>query len=129
MNIGYTTSLSQHMGSLIRLDGGNCGQFFTRSPQTFKIIPFEEDDWCVTKVDLTESDVKMVIHGSFLINFCKSPTSLDYAHKLILEDMKIAFEARSKKMKDEEAAKLAAKESAKQKLSILGLTPEEIASL
>jgi hypothetical protein len=46
-----------------------------------------------------------------------------------LEDMKIVFETRSKKMKDEEAAKLAAKESAKQKLSILGLTPEEIASL
>ncbi len=90
MNIGYTTSLSQHMGSLIRLDGGNCGQFFTRSPQTFKTVPFEEDDWSLIKTDFTESKVKMVIHGSFLINFCKNPTSLDYAHKLILEDMKIA---------------------------------------
>lgn len=90
MNIGYTTSLSQNMGSLIRLDNGNCGQFFTRSPQTFKTVPFSEDDWEINKIDLIESKVQMVIHGSFLINFCKNPKSLDYAYKLILEDMKIS---------------------------------------
>jgi deoxyribonuclease-4 len=90
MNIGYTTSLSQHMGKLIRLDNGNCGQFFTRSPQTFKTVQFSEEDWEKIKFDLLDSKVRMVIHGSFLINFCKNPKSLDYAHKLILEDMKIS---------------------------------------
>ena len=90
MNIGYTTTLSQHMGNLIRLDNGNCGQFFTRSPQTFKTVQFLEEDWKLIKNDLIESKVRMVIHGSFLINFCKNPKSLDYAYKLILEDMKIS---------------------------------------
>ena len=87
--IGYTTSLSPQMGTLIKLDGGNCGQFFTRSPQTFQTIPFNEKDWIQVKEDIIKSKTKFVIHGSFLINFCKSKQNLNYAYKLILEDMKI----------------------------------------
>jgi deoxyribonuclease-4 len=89
LNIGYTTSLSQHMGKLIRLDGGNCGQFFTRSPQTFKTVPFNPNDWIEIKKDLLESQVNFVIHCSFLINFCKKQETINYVHKLIMEDMKI----------------------------------------
>jgi deoxyribonuclease-4 len=89
MKIGYTTTLSKSMGELIRLDGGNCGQFFTRSPQTFKTVEFKEEDWNNIKDDMIKSNVNFVIHGSFLINFCKNPSSLDYAYKLIIEDMKI----------------------------------------
>jgi deoxyribonuclease-4 len=90
INIGYTTSLSQHMGNLIKLNHGNCGQFFTRSPQIFKTIPFDEKNWINVKKDIEESQVKFVIHGSFLINFCKNSSSIYYAHNLILEDMKIS---------------------------------------
>ena len=54
IKIGYTTSLSQHMGKLIKLDGGNCGQFFTRSPQTFKTVPFNPNDWISIKEDMKE---------------------------------------------------------------------------
>jgi len=89
LNIGYTTSLSQFMGKLIRLDGGNCGQFFTRSPQTFKTVPFNSNDWLAIKEDLFESQVNFVIHCSFLINFCKKQETINYVHKLIMEDMKI----------------------------------------
>ncbi len=88
--IGYTTSLSQNMGKLIKLDNGNCGQFFTRSPQIFKTVPFNEKDWKNIKKDMEDSQVKFVIHGSFLINFCKHPNSIYYAHNLIFEDMKIS---------------------------------------
>ena len=90
INIGYTTLLSQHMGKIIKLDNGNCGQFFTRSPQIFKTIKFNPKDWINIKKDIEESGVKFVIHGSFLINFCKNPSSIYYAHNLILEDMKIS---------------------------------------
>jgi deoxyribonuclease-4 len=89
MQIGYTTTLGKYMGKLIKLDGGNCGQFFTRSPQTFKTVDFKEEDWEEIKNDIEDNKVNFVIHGSFLINFCKDPGNLDYAHKLILEDMKI----------------------------------------
>jgi deoxyribonuclease-4 len=77
------------MGKLIRLDGGNCGQFFTRSPQTFKTVPFNPNDWLAIKEDLFESQVNFVIHCSFLINFCKKQETINYVHKLIMEDMKI----------------------------------------
>jgi deoxyribonuclease-4 len=87
--IGYTTNLSKSMGELIKKDGGNCGQFFTRSPQTFKTTEFSEEDWVEIKHDMTKSNVQFVIHGSFLINFCKNPKTLDYAYKLLIEDMKI----------------------------------------
>jgi deoxyribonuclease-4 len=89
MQIGYTTTLSNSMGELIKMDGGNCGQFFTRSPQTFKTVEFKEKDWNNIKDDMIKSNVNFVIHGSFLINFCKNPSSLNYAYKLIIEDMKI----------------------------------------
>jgi deoxyribonuclease-4 len=89
LNIGYTTSLSPFMGKLIRLNGGNCGQFFTRSPQTFKTTPFNPNDWFAIKEDFFESQVNFVIHSSFLINFCKKQETINYVHKLIMEDMKI----------------------------------------
>jgi hypothetical protein len=54
MNIGYTTTLSQHMGNLIRLVNGICGQFFTRSPKTFKTVDFLEKDWKLIGVDARE---------------------------------------------------------------------------
>lgn len=87
IKIGYTTSLSQYMGKLIKLDGGNCGQFFTRSPQTFKTIDFNPNDWITIKKDINESKVDFVIHCSFLINFCKPTKAIYYAHNLILQDM------------------------------------------
>jgi hypothetical protein len=46
-----------------------------------------------------------------------------------LEEMKIAFEARTEKAKNEEEARDAAKKSAQEKLLSLGLTSEEIAAL
>ena len=89
VNLGYTTSLSKSMAEIIKLDGGNCGQFFTRSPQTFKTVEFNEDDWSEIKKSNELNRVNFVIHGSFLINFCKNPSTLDYAYKLLIEDMKI----------------------------------------
>ena len=77
------------MAELIKLDGGNCGQFFTRSPQTFKTVEFNEEDWKEIKNSIEINKINFVIHGSFLINFCKNPATLDYAYKLIIEDMKI----------------------------------------
>lgn len=89
MQVGYTTNLSKSMAEVIKCDGGNCGQFFTRSPQTFKTIEFKEEDWIEIKNSININKVNFVIHSSFLINFCKNSSNIDYAYKLIIEDMKI----------------------------------------
>jgi len=75
--------------NILKDNYSNAGQIFTRPPHQFKIHPYDFDKWEKLKNQIIKNKMKIVIHGSYLINFCKSHLE-DYVYKVLIEDLKIS---------------------------------------
>ena len=67
----------------------NCSQIFTRPPQLFKVLPFDSSKYNKIKEDIKIYKYKVFIHGSYLLNLCKTNLE-DYVYKVLTSDLEIA---------------------------------------
>ena len=80
---------AEHCCDVLKSNHSNSGQIFTRPPHQFKIPPYDFIKWENLKNKISENKMKIVIHGSYLINFCKSHLE-DYVYRVLVEDLKIS---------------------------------------
>jgi deoxyribonuclease-4 len=95
-----------------------CIQIFTRNPTSFALYPDNDTLLSNIKTLSTQLNIKIVIHGSFLINLCKPSNQVTQMKKLLQRDLCISKKLGAigviihmghnvdKKLSNEEALKL-----------------------
>lgn len=95
-----------------------CIQIFTRNPTSFVLYPDNDVILSNIKILSAQLDIKIVIHGSFLINLCKPSNQITQMKKLLIRDLHISKKIKAmgviihmghnvdKKTSNEEALKL-----------------------
>ena len=80
--LGYEASLKS-----IFAIGGNAVQIFLKNPRGRAGKALDEDEAARAKVFLSEHDMFLVGHCSYLLNFAKDPTDLSWAVESLVDDM------------------------------------------
>lgn len=91
MHIGDNQSKSKGIISAIKnsqKNGGNATQIFLRSPMRKQTIKLSQDDQQNCKQFLEKNNLKLIIHSSYLYNFCK--TNLEWAITELTEEINVA---------------------------------------
>lgn len=91
--IGHHINISQGLvssGNYAKSLEANFYQIFLTSPQSYNRISKPEEDLIELKNYLLENKMKIVIHGSYMLNFCNDPSSFKHksAVKLLIADLK-----------------------------------------
>ncbi len=67
----------------------NAIQIFTKSPSSFSNTKIDEEDTKLAQQFLKENHMYLVIHGQYIINFCKDPKKSSWGIHSIIQDLTI----------------------------------------
>lgn len=65
----------------------NALQIFTKSPMRCGDIKFTDEDKDLAKTYLLNNDIYLVVHGQYILNFCKPPVKQPWAIHSIVQDL------------------------------------------
>ena len=71
-------------------NGSNALQIFAKSPQSTRYkCKFTDDELAEVKLMLSQKDMQLVIHSSYMLNFAKPPADVEWAVDSLVEDMTV----------------------------------------
>jgi deoxyribonuclease-4 len=90
--IGHNINISHGLTTSVdyaEIIGANFFQIFLSSPQTYKLTKHSTKDLITLRDKLKNKNMKMVIHGNFMLNFCNDVKSYKHknAIKLLVHDL------------------------------------------
>lgn len=71
-------------------NGSNALQIFAKSPQSTRYkCKFTDDELAEVKLMLSQKNMQLVIHSSYMLNFAKPPADVEWAVDSLVEDMTV----------------------------------------